>query len=120
MNTTYTSWTDYWAEARKTGITLFILKRGTALGLLMFGMLVMAPRIFKMVETSDFPVVPLILFMLLGYVLGGLLWWANERSYDKQLALLAQETQEQPPTPTPKPTPIPSSQDDSTSDKDHD
>ena len=80
-----TDWANYWAKARKTGRTLFVIKRGTALGAIMFGMLVMVPRYFHMVESGSFPLIALIIFILLGYGLAVLLWLANEHSYNKHL-----------------------------------
>ncbi len=85
MSSIDTTWANYWAKARQTGRTLFVIKRGTALGALMFGMLVIVPRIFNMVDNESFPLIALIIFILLGYGLAVLLWLANEHSYNKHL-----------------------------------
>jgi len=86
------NWGNYWATSRKQGRTWFVLKRGTVLGLIMFALLIMIPRLFKMVEATAMPVMGFIVFMLIGYGFGALLWWANERSY---LKLLETETETQ-------------------------
>ena len=74
-------WENYWAKARKLGAYRFVLLRGTALGALMVALLVLAPRWFDMVEDDGFPWISFGMFILLGYLAGYLLWWANERSY---------------------------------------
>ncbi len=76
-------WGDYWAGARQMGLPGFLVKRGSVLGLIMFGLLVVVPRLFKMVDDSGLPVGAFVLFMLMGYGFAGMLWWANERSYNK-------------------------------------
>ena len=75
------NWENYWAKARKLGVYHFVLLRGTALGVLMTVLLVLVPRWFDMVEADSFSWISLAMFMLLGYLAGYLLWWANERSY---------------------------------------
>ena len=77
---------DYWAKARNDGFFWFALRRGTALGLVMFGVLVIVPRLFGMVATDGYPVMPFIGFMGLGYAFSGLLWLANQRSYNRSIA----------------------------------
>lgn len=79
------NWGDYWAKSREMGRTQFVLKRGSVLGLIMFALMVLIPRIFSMVEGRDMPVVAFITFMLVGFAFAALLWWANERSYHKIL-----------------------------------
>jgi len=90
------NWGDYWARSRKMGRLQFVLKRGTALGLIMFALMILIPRFFSMVENTDMPIMAFIIFMLIGFAFATLLWWANERSYQKLLAsktLNAQENQ---------------------------
>lgn len=93
MSSIDTSWASYWAKARQGGRTQFVLKRGTVLGALMFGLLVMVPRLFNMVDNESFPVIALIIFVLLGYALAVLLWLANEHSYNKHLKTTAAKSQ---------------------------
>ena len=79
------NWGNYWAKSRQIGRTQFVLRRGIVLGLVMFALMVLIPRIFSMVEENDMPVVAFIVFMLVGFAFAALLWWANERSYQKLL-----------------------------------
>jgi len=78
-----TEWASYWARSRANGPMKFILKRGTALGLVMFVVLIIVPRVFLMVEDPGLPVWQFCMFMALGYLLGWFLWVANERTYHK-------------------------------------
>lgn len=77
------AWADYWAKTRDRGVPAFLLRRGTMLGLIMFGLMIVVPRIFLMVENHKLPIVQFVVFMVLGYGLAYLLWLANERSYHK-------------------------------------
>ncbi len=78
-----TDWADYWAKSRKSGVKHFIFKRGTALGLVMFTLLIVLPRVFLMIDKPGLPIWQFFMFMSLGYLLGWFLWVANERSYHK-------------------------------------
>ncbi len=78
-----TEWTSYWTKSRARGPMVFILKRGTALGLVMFALLIVVPRVFLMVEDQGLPIWQFCMFMALGYLLGWFLWVANERTYHK-------------------------------------
>ncbi len=78
-----TDWVNYWAKVRKSGAKWFILKRGTVLGLMMYVGLIVAPRVFAMIDKPGLPIWQFCLFMSLGYLLGWFLWVANERSYHK-------------------------------------
>lgn len=78
-----TEWANYWARSRESGVKLFILKRGTTLGLVMFGLLIVVPRVFMMIDDPSLPIWQFCMFMALGYLLGWFLWVANERSYHK-------------------------------------
>lgn len=80
------NWADYWAEARQMGQPVFLLKRGTMLGLIIFGFLEVAPRVFAMVDDNNLPIGSFIVSAVLGGTIAKLLWWANERSYQKVLA----------------------------------
>ena len=91
------NWGDYWVKSRAIGRTQFVLRRGIVLGLVMFGLMVLIPRLFSMVEHTDLPIVAFIGFMLAGFAFAALLWWANERSYLKlQKSQDQQEKQDQP------------------------
>ena len=74
-------WVSYWRRTRARGRLSFLLRRGTALGLIMFGLMVLIPRIFHMVEETSLPITQFVVFMVIGFVLSAGLWWANERSY---------------------------------------
>lgn len=89
-------WANYWAKSRESGARVFILKRGTALGLVMFGLLIVVPRVFMMVDKPGLPVWQFCLFMALGFLLGWFLWVANERSYHKFNRLEAEQAKANP------------------------
>lgn len=78
-----TNWANYWAKTRNGGVSLFIFRRGTVLGLVMFALLIVLPRAFKMIDKQGLPIWQFCLFMALGYLLGWFLWVANERTYHK-------------------------------------
>jgi len=77
-------WTEYWRETRSKGRLDYVLRRGLSLGGLMFGLLVLLPRYFMMVDRTDNLLVTGFLFLGLGLLLAWVLWVANERSYLRQ------------------------------------
>jgi len=88
------NWGDYWAKSRAIGRTKFVLKRGTILGLIMFGLMILIPRLFSMVEETHLPIIPFIVLMLAGFAFAALLWWANEHSYQKLLKSKPEQAQD--------------------------
>lgn len=78
------SWAEYWGKTRTKGRTSYVLRRGVALGGLMFGLLVLLPRYFMMVDREGNLLITGFLFLGLGLVLAWLLWVANERSFLRQ------------------------------------
>lgn len=77
-------WEEHWGKAREKGRTYYVIWRGGTLGGLMFFTLSFLPRYFGLVEPDYHILYSATAFCALGFLIGGVLWSINERSYQRK------------------------------------